>query len=196
MILVSSFAVLLQECAIAMTGPSFENFQIIATGWTFARRRTVTGMLLAAGVAGRRHHAAFHRFFAQARWSLDDVGLAVFRLLEKLCGECIRVAIDDTLARKRGLKMFGAGHAPRPAALQPQPRGHQLGTLLGRAGCDRSASVVAGKTVVSADFVSLVLEQEARPARASCLSHQARVGGGHAAVALPTPAKPAFSRGG
>ena len=115
MILVSSFAVLLQEVAIAMTGPSFENFQIIATGWTFARRRTVTGMLLAAGVAGRRHHAAFHRFFAQARWSLDDVGLAVFRLLEGLCGDFILLAIDDTLAHKRGLKMFGTGmhHDPQ-----------------------------------------------------------------------------------
>ena len=115
MILVSSFAVLLQEVAVAMTGPSFENFQIIATGWTFARRRTVTGMLLAAGVATRRHHAAFHRFFAQARWSLDDVGLAVFRLLEGLCDECILVAIDDTLAHKRGLKMFGTGmhHDPQ-----------------------------------------------------------------------------------
>ena len=67
MYLVSSFAVLLQELAIAMTGPSFDNFQIIATGWTFAQHRTVTGMLLAAGVATRRHHAAFHRFFSQAR---------------------------------------------------------------------------------------------------------------------------------
>jgi len=115
MFLVSSFAVLLQDLAIAMTGPSFENFQVIATGWAFAQHRTVTGMLLAAGVATRRHHAAFHRFFSQARWSLDDVGLAAFRLLEALCGEVILVAVDDTLAHKRGLKMFGTGmhHDPQ-----------------------------------------------------------------------------------
>jgi hypothetical protein len=109
MILVSSFLVLLQELAIAMTAPSFANFQTIATGWMFARRRTVTGMLLAAGIAGQRHHAAFHRFFANARWSRDALGLAVFRLIQPLCGETIFAAVDDTLARKRGLKMFGTG---------------------------------------------------------------------------------------
>lgn len=109
MTLVSSFSVLLQELAIVMTAPSFQNFLTILTGWTFADRRTVTGMLLAAGVAGKQHHAAFHRFFSQAQWSLDDLGLAVFRLVEHLCGDCPFVIVDDTLARKRGLKMFGTG---------------------------------------------------------------------------------------
>lgn len=109
MCLVSSFSVLLQELAILMTAPSFQNFITIATGWTFAQRRTVTGMLLAAGVAGQRHHAAFHRFFADAQWSLDAVGLALFRLIEAFCGESILLVVDDTLARKRGIKMFGTG---------------------------------------------------------------------------------------
>lgn len=109
MSLVSSFAILLQELAIAMTAASFPNFETIVTGWVFAKRRTVTGMLVAAGVAGLRHHASFHRFFSHARWSRDMLGLAVFRLIEALCGESIVVAIDDTLARKRGLKMFGTG---------------------------------------------------------------------------------------
>jgi hypothetical protein len=92
-----------------MTVPSFQNFLTIATGWTFANRRTVTGMLLAADVAGKQHHAAFHRFFAEARWSLDDLGLAVFRLFERFCGDGVFVIIDDTLVHKRGLKMFGTG---------------------------------------------------------------------------------------
>lgn len=108
--LVSSFAILLQSLAITMTAPSFHNFVSILTGWVFARRRTVTGMLTAAGLAGKRHHAAFHRFFAQARWSLDALGLAVFRLLEPLLDkDTIFLALDDTLARKRGLKVFGVG---------------------------------------------------------------------------------------
>lgn len=115
MCLVSSFVVWLQELAVVMTAPSFENFVTIATGWTFARRRTVTGMLLAAGVAGKRHHAAFHRFFAEARWSRDDMGLAVFRLVKLFCGDVIFLGLDDTLAHKRGLKMFGTGmhHDPQ-----------------------------------------------------------------------------------
>jgi hypothetical protein len=80
----TSFEYLLQELAVVMTQPSFQNFVTIATGWIFARRRTVTGMLVAAGVAGQRHHSAFHRFFAEGAWSLDALGLAVFRLLEPL----------------------------------------------------------------------------------------------------------------
>lgn len=106
----SSFEFLLQELAIVMTQPSFQNFVTIVSGWVFARRRTVTGMLVAAGMAGRRHHSAFHRFFAEGAWSLDALGLAVFRVLEPfLPGEQILLAIDDTLARKRGLKVFGVG---------------------------------------------------------------------------------------
>lgn len=108
--LVSSFEVLLQESAVVMTQPSFQNFVTIVTGWVFARRRTVTGMLVAAGTAGKRHHSAFHRFFAEGAWSLDALGLAVFRLLEPLLTEKqVLVAIDDTLARKRGRKVFGVG---------------------------------------------------------------------------------------
>jgi SRSO17 transposase len=108
--LLTSFEFLLQELAIVMTQPSFQNFVTIATGWIFARRRTVTGMLVAAGMAGQRHHSAFHRFFAEGVWSLDALGLAVFRVVEPLLAkEKILVAIDDTLARKRGLKVFGVG---------------------------------------------------------------------------------------
>ncbi len=66
-------------------------------------------MLLASGVAGQRHHSAFHRFFSEANWSRDALGLAVFRLLLPFCDDIVLVAIDDTLARKRGLKMFGTG---------------------------------------------------------------------------------------
>jgi SRSO17 transposase len=106
----TSFEFLLQPLAVVMTQPSFQNFVTIMTGWVFARRRTVTGMLVAAGVAGRRHHSAFHRFFAEGAWSLDALGLAVFRVLEPLLpSEDILLAIDDTLARKRGLKVFGVG---------------------------------------------------------------------------------------
>jgi hypothetical protein len=59
--LVSSFAVVLQELAVVMTVPSFQNFVTILTGWAFARRRTITGILTASGIAGKRHHSAFHR---------------------------------------------------------------------------------------------------------------------------------------
>jgi hypothetical protein len=109
MTLVTSFAFMLQELAIVMTTPTFDNLVTIATGWVFAPKRTVTNMLVAAGVAGERHHSAFHRFFANAHWSLDAVGLSVFRILEPFLEETVLLAVDDTLARKRGLKIFGVG---------------------------------------------------------------------------------------
>lgn len=108
--LVSSFEFVLRDLAVTMTAPSFQNFTLLITGWVFAARRTVTGMIGAAGLAGVRHHAAFHRLFSAARWSLDALGLAVFRVLEIWLEEgSILLALDDTLAAKRGLKVFGAG---------------------------------------------------------------------------------------
>lgn len=110
MSLVTTFLVLVQPLATVMTVPTFANLLILLTGWVFAHRRTITGMLLSAGVAGSRHHAAFHRVFAAACWSLDELGLAVFGLiLPWVSPGVIRLSLDDTLARKRGLKVYGAG---------------------------------------------------------------------------------------
>lgn len=118
MTLVSTFNELLQQVSFVMTQPSFNSFVTLLTGWVFAGRRTVTGMIVAAGaVKGRcarrgvKHHSAYHRLFAAARWSLDELGLALFEqwMLPLMADAVIRLAIDDTLARKRGLKMFGVG---------------------------------------------------------------------------------------
>ena len=111
MSLVPSFVDLLQPLSCVMTGPTFNSFLTLLTGWAFAPRRTVTGMIVAAGAAtGHKHHSAYHRVFAAARWSLDELGLAVFTLvLPLLGGGSILLGVDDTLARKRGLKVFGVG---------------------------------------------------------------------------------------
>ena len=67
-------------------------------------------MILVAGDAAEKHFSSYHRVFSAARWSLDALGLAVFDLIEPwLKGEAVLLALDDTLARKRGLKMFGTG---------------------------------------------------------------------------------------
>lgn len=116
--LVSSFTALLQEISSVMTQPTFTSFVTLLTGWVFARRRTVTGMLMAAGAVkggswrrGVKHHSSYHRVFAAASWSLDALGLAAFKhlILPWTGDEAILLAIDDTLARKRGLKIFGVG---------------------------------------------------------------------------------------
>ena len=109
MSLVPSFIELLQSLAVLMTAPTFETFQMILTGWVFAPRRTITGMIVAAGAVGQKHHSAFHRVFSAAAWSLDQMGLLVFTLISPWLGETVFLALDDTLARKRGLKVFGVG---------------------------------------------------------------------------------------
>ena len=109
--LVPSFLDLLQPLSVAMTAPTFDSFVTLLTEWVFARRRTVTGMILAAGAAvGAKHYSAYHRVFAAARWSLDEVGLAVLDLALRPCGDgAVLLAVDDTLARKRGKRVFGVG---------------------------------------------------------------------------------------
>jgi hypothetical protein len=108
--LVPSFIDLLQPLSCVMTAPTFNSFVTLLGGWVFARRRTVTGMILAADAVGTKHHSAYHRLFAAARWSLDELGLAVFALALPLLGDGLTLlGVDDTLARKRGLKVFGVG---------------------------------------------------------------------------------------
>jgi hypothetical protein len=109
MSLESSFLELVQTLACVMTLPTFQTFTLIISGWVLASRRTITGMILAAGAVGWKHHSAFHRVFSAASWSLDRMGLAVFDLLSPWLGKTVFLALDDTLARKRGRKMFGVG---------------------------------------------------------------------------------------
>jgi hypothetical protein len=109
MSLVPSFVEALQPLAVFMTAPSFDSLSTLVAGWIFAPRRTVTGMIVAAGAVGTKHHSAFHRFFASASWSLDRLGLAVFDRLTPHLSQTVFLAGDDTLARKRGLKVFGVG---------------------------------------------------------------------------------------
>lgn len=108
--LVPSFVDLLQPLSVLMTAPTFASFATVLTGWIFAQRRTISGMILAADAArGAKHYSAYHRLFAAARWSLDELGLAVAQMLLSAGAGMIVLALDDTLCRKHGRKMFGVG---------------------------------------------------------------------------------------
>jgi len=96
----------------AFTRPSFHNFVQVALGWLLVPGRHGVGAALVAGqVSGRRHHASFHRLFSQARWEPDEVGRWLFeRLVGRFCeGSPVALALDDTLAHKKGPKVFGLG---------------------------------------------------------------------------------------
>ena len=65
---VSSFVSLLATFAPLMTPSSFENFQVLASGWVLStRRRTVTELIQRAGAVDLRNFCTFHRFFNRAR---------------------------------------------------------------------------------------------------------------------------------
>ena len=85
--------------------PSFRTFCGLACGFlTQTGRRTVCGILAGAGLSRLWPHDRAHWFFARARWSADDPGVAVARLVVVLlvpAGQPVTMAIDDTLFRRR-----------------------------------------------------------------------------------------------
>lgn len=110
--LTAGFRALLHRFRHVFTAPTFTTFLYVATGWCLSpRHRYVTELIQSSGATHRGHHSRYHRFFSNAAWSLDD-------LYESLAREAIatfyplgliRSALDDTLCRKRGLTIFGAG---------------------------------------------------------------------------------------
>lgn len=112
-IIATSFAALLGGFADCFTAPGFKMFQHIVSGWLLTiSKRTVTNVAMAAGALGERHHASFHRFFRLGRWSPDDVGRVLLRLVVSRLvppfSEVV-VAVDDTLARHTGKHISSAG---------------------------------------------------------------------------------------
>ncbi len=120
----ASLMTLLADLAPLFTAPSFRTFCGLACGFLAQTgKRTVCGILAGAGLARCWNHDRAHRFFSRARWSPDELGLAVARLVVALlvpAGEPVTVAIDDTLFKRRGKKVWAAawfhdGSAPGPA---------------------------------------------------------------------------------
>ena len=119
-----SLARLLAVFGPLFTAPSFRTFCGLACGFVAQTgSRTVCGMLAGAGLSRLWPHDRAHWFFSRARWSADELGLAAARLVAGLlvpAGEPVVVAIDDTLFRRRGKKVWAAswfhdGSAPGPA---------------------------------------------------------------------------------
>jgi hypothetical protein len=106
----SSLMGLLAWLAPLFTAPSFRTCCGLACGFlTQAGRRTVCGMLAGADLARSWPHDRAHQFFSRARWNPDEMGLAVAKLVTALlvpAGQPVTVAIDDTLFRRRGRKVF------------------------------------------------------------------------------------------
>ena len=103
----------LLEFAPCFTRPSFQNFVILISGWIqCVNRRTITGMMDAAGVVGQVHHERFHRLFSRAVWQVDEVAKVLFLLLVKQLVAPDGVIVlggDDTLSKRRAAKSLALG---------------------------------------------------------------------------------------
>jgi hypothetical protein len=93
------------------TSPSFKLLLVILSGWILTNDvHAVTQALVVTGVAGQRHHEAYHRFFSRGTWKPDELGKVLFEaLLQLIPTEYIFLALDDTHAEKKGSHIFGLG---------------------------------------------------------------------------------------
>lgn len=108
----ASLAGLLGSLRPCFTGPSFRTFCGLVAGLCGqVRRRTVCGMLLGAGLSRVWPHDRAHYFFARAGWDLDELGLAVAKLVVALlvpAGAAVTVAVDDSVFPRCGRAVHGA----------------------------------------------------------------------------------------
>jgi DDE superfamily endonuclease len=110
--LIEGFTSLLGEFRVVFTVPSFAIFVDLVTGWVLSHRhRFVTDLIVSSGSVAKRHFSDCHRFFSQYSWDLDSLSMCLFLLLVRVFAPVgvIELAVDDTLARKRGLLVYGTG---------------------------------------------------------------------------------------
>jgi DDE superfamily endonuclease len=110
--LTSSMQDLLQQFAPVFTAPTYQTFVAIVAGWVLSQRhRFITEVIFSGGHVGNGHWSRFHRFFSHAAWDIDTFSLLLARLVLTILapGATLLWAVDDTLCRKRGLTLYGAG---------------------------------------------------------------------------------------
>lgn len=110
--LASTVEASLRQFSSCFTKPSFQSFRILAAGWLLGSgRRTVTRVLLAGNGLKSKTFSCYHRFFSQARWSVDAVGRVILGLVLRFIPQEVAIvaAVDDTLNRKTGKRIWAAG---------------------------------------------------------------------------------------
>lgn len=104
---------LLSEFRSCFTAPTFTTFTMVVSGMVARpQRRTVTGMLIGAGMSRAWHHSRAHRFFSRTVWSLDQVSMVLLTLIVRTltpAGTALLIAVDDTLFTRSGRRVAGAG---------------------------------------------------------------------------------------
>jgi hypothetical protein len=110
--LTHSFLPLLQSFLPVFTNPTYVTFVAVVTGWILSHRhRYITEVIFSSHNVGNGHWCRFHRFFSHAAWDLDTLCLHLAKLIVTIVapGATLSWCVDDTLCRKRGLTLYGAG---------------------------------------------------------------------------------------
>jgi hypothetical protein len=83
---------------------------LLSVGWLLnVGRHTISRAIQAAGASGR-DHSRLYRFFSRAVWLPDRAGWLLFQLLLAFVpGNVLLLIVDDTLCRKSGPHIWGAG---------------------------------------------------------------------------------------
>ena len=109
----ASWYLLLCYFRSCFTAPTFTTFVMLVSGMIARPQwRTVTGMLIAAGLSGNWHHSRAHRFFSRAAWSPEAVSRALAILIVDTlvpAGAPLLIAVDDTLFTRSGRKVAATG---------------------------------------------------------------------------------------
>jgi DDE superfamily endonuclease len=123
-----SLMTLLAVFSPLFTAPSFRTFTGLACGFLAQPgKRTVCGMLSGAALSRLWPHDRAHWFFARARWDAGALGLAAALLVVSLlvpAGAPVEVAVDDTLFRRRGKKVWAASWFHDGSAAGPAKTGY------------------------------------------------------------------------
>ena len=110
--LTPSFAPVLLHFAPVFTAPTFRTFVQIVTRWILSQRhRYITEVIFSGGNVGNGHWSRFHRFFSHPFWDIDALSMFLAKLVVTILAPRATLlwAVDDTLCRKRGLTLYGAG---------------------------------------------------------------------------------------
>jgi len=179
-----------RPCFTAPTFPTFVGLVVGLIGQT--RRRTVCGMVTGAGLEQVWHHSRAHRLFTTARWSGDALGLVLADLIVthlSPAGSPLTVAVDDTLFKRSGKKVFGVAWHHDGAAKGPKP--------IGFGNCWVVAGIVVQLSFLSRPVCLPVLARLWRPCHTGKIAYERVLAELIAAPSRPRTAltAPAWTRG-
>jgi hypothetical protein len=106
------FQELLASFSSAFSAPTQCSWLVITLGWILCSgKRTMTGMIRAAGAHATKSHDAYQGFFSKADWEMDTLWQLLGGILCSLLPKDQPIVLvgDDSLIKHYGRKIWGAG---------------------------------------------------------------------------------------